>query len=52
MKSGKSSYYKQKYERIMKRYDKKRAIIAIARMILAAIYQRLSTGEICNPTDL
>ena len=31
---------------------KKRAIIAIARMILTAIYQMLSTGEAWNPTDL
>ena len=52
MKSDKSPYYKQKYERTMKRRGKKRAIIAIARMILTAIYQILSTGEIWNPTDL
>lgn len=51
-KSDKSPYYKQKYERIMKRHGKKRAIIAIARMILTAIYQILSTGEGWNPTDL
>ena len=51
-KSDKSPYYKQKYERIMKRRGKKRAIIAIARMILTAIYQMLSTGEAWNPTDL
>lgn len=31
---------------------KKRAIIAIARMILTAIYQMLSTGEQWNPSDL
>ena len=36
----------------MKRRGKKRAIISIARMILTAIYQMLSTGEACNPTDL
>jgi len=36
----------------MKRRGKKRAIIAIARMILTAIYQMLSTGEAWNPTDL
>ena len=52
MKSDKSPYYKQKYERIMKRRGKKRAIIAIARMILTAIFQMLSTGEVWNPTDL
>ena len=52
VKSDKSPYYKQKYERIMKRRGKKCAIIAIARMILTAIYQILSTGEAWNPTDL
>ncbi len=31
---------------------KKRAIIAIARMILTAIFQMLSTGEQWNPSDL
>ena len=31
---------------------KKRAIIAIARMILTAIYNMFSTGEVWNPTDL
>ncbi len=36
----------------MKRRGKKRVIIAIARMILTAVYQILSTGEVWNPTDL
>ena len=52
MKSDKSPYYKKKYEALVKRRGKKRAIIAIARMILTAIYQMLSTGEIWNPSDL
>ena len=52
VKSDKSPYYKAKYERIMKRRGKKRAIIAIARMILTAAYHMLSTGEVWNPTDL
>ena len=52
MKSDKYPYYKTKYERIMKRRGKKRAIIAIARMILTAVYQMLSTGETWNPSDL
>ena len=52
VKSDKSPYYQQKYDRIMKLRGKKRAIIAIARMILTAIYQMLSTGEAWNPTDL
>lgn len=47
-----SPYYALKYERIAKRRGKKRAIVAIARMILTAIYSMLSTGEIWNPVDL
>lgn len=52
VKSTASPYYKTKYERIAKRRGKKRAVIAIARMILTAIYQMLSTGEAWNPCDL
>lgn len=52
VKSDKSPYYQTKYERIMKRRGKKRAIIAIARMILTAVYQMLSTGETWNPSGL
>ena len=52
VKSDKSPYYKNKYESLVKRRGKKRAIIAIARMILTAIYQMLSTGEVWNPSDL
>ncbi len=52
VKSTKSSYYRVKYERITKRRGKKRAIIAIARMILTAVFMMLSTGEIFNPCDL
>ncbi len=48
----KNPYYRSKYERIYKRRGKKRAIIAIARMILIAIYHMLSTWEVWNPTDL
>ena len=48
----KPPYYKKKYESLVKRRGKKRAIIAIARMILTAIYQMLSTGEVWNPSDL
>ncbi|MFQ6964501.1 MAG: hypothetical protein ACLRR6_10635 [Oscillospiraceae bacterium] len=42
-------YYKLKYERIAKRRGKKRAIIAIARMILTAVYSMFCTGEVWNP---
>jgi transposase len=52
VKTKSSPYYAIKYERIAKRRGKKRAIIAIARMILTAVYQMLSTGEVWNPVDL
>ena len=45
-------YYKVKYENIARRRGKKRAIIAIARMILTAIYHMFKTGEVFCPTDL
>jgi len=52
VKAKDTPYYKHKYERISKRRGKKRAIIAIARMILTAIYHMLKTGELWNPVDL
>lgn len=52
VKSNTSPYYRIKYERIYKRRGKKRAIIAIARMILTAIYHMFTTGELFNPSDL
>ena len=52
VKSDKSPYYKKKYESLVKRRSKKRAVIAIARMILTVIYRMLSTGEVWNPSDL
>ena len=55
VKDKQNPYYALKYESIAKRRGKKRAIIAIARMILTAIYSMLSTGstgEIWNPVDL
>ena len=48
----KQPYFRLKYERIMKRRGKKRAIIAIARMILTSVFAMLSTGEVLNPCDL
>ena len=45
-------YYALKYGHIVKRRGKKRAIIAIARMILTAVFSMFSTGEIWNPVDL
>lgn len=52
VKATESSYYRLKYEQISKRRGKKRAIIAIARMILTAIFNMMSTGEVWNPCDL
>lgn len=52
VKSKDNPYYRIKYEHIAKRRGKKRAIIAIARMILTTVYYMLSTGEIFNPCDL
>jgi len=52
VKAKDTPYYKHKYERISKRRGKKRAIIAIARMILTAIYHMFKTGELWNPVDL
>ena len=45
-------YYANKFNKISKRRGKKRAIIAIARKILVAIYHMLKTGEVFNPSDM
>lgn len=42
-------HYRNRYEAIKHRRGHKRAIIAIARMMLTAIYNMLSTGELFNP---
>jgi transposase len=52
VKSTKNPDYKLKYEAISKRRGKKRAIIAIARMILTAAYHVISKNEAFNPCDL
>lgn len=52
VKSTQTPYYRIKYNAIAKRRGKKRAIIAIARMILTAVFHMLSTGEVWNPVDL
>lgn len=52
VKSTASPYYRIKYERLVKRRGKKRAIIAIARMILTAVFHMFSTGAVWNPSDL
>ena len=45
-------YCKVKYENIARRRGKKRAIIAVARMILTAIYHMFKTGGGFCPTGL
>ena len=52
VKDKKNPYYRIKHEQIVRRRGKKRAIIAIARMILTAMFHMLSTGEVWNPSDL
>jgi transposase len=52
VKSNDFPYYQNKFIRISKRRGKKRAIIAIARMILTAIFVMLKNGEAWNPVDL
>ena len=45
-------YFAMKYYRLIRRKEKKVAIVAIARMMLTCIYQMLSTGEAFHPVDL
>lgn len=52
IKSNSEPYYKIKYTNIKKRRGHKKAIIAIARMMLVASYHILLTGEVFNPSDL
>ena len=42
-------HYRARFEAIKRRRGHKRAIIAIARMMLTAIYHMLSNGEFFNP---
>ena len=50
--SKSNPYYRIKYNRIKKRRGHKKAIIAIARMLLVNIYYILSAGEVYNPCDM
>ena len=52
VKDKRCDYYTRKFNKISKRRGKKRAIIAIARKILVAIYHILKTGEVFNPSDI
>ncbi len=47
----KNPYFRIKYERIKKRRGHKRAIVAIARMILTCLYHMLLKREPFNPSD-
>ena len=40
-----------KYKRLRKRRGHKRAIVAIARMMLTCVYHMLTTGEVFSPSD-
>jgi len=51
MADKKNTYFAIKYQRIKKRRGHKKAIIAIARMMLVCIYHMLQTGECFNPSD-
>ena len=46
-----NGYFGTKYRRIKKRRGHKKAIIAIARMMLTCIYHMILTGESFHPTD-
>ena len=51
VKSKKEPYFAIKYERIAKRRGKKKAVIAIARMMLSSIYHMLSENKDFHPCD-
>ncbi len=51
VKSRKEPYFAIKYQRLAKRRGKKKAIIAIARMMLTSIYHMLSDNEDFHPDD-
>lgn len=51
VKSKKEPYFAIKYQRIAKRRGKKKAIIAIARMMLTSIYHMLSEDKDFRPDD-
>lgn len=51
VKSKKEPYFAIKYQHLAKRRGKKKAIIAIARMMLTSIYHMLSDNEDFHPDD-
>lgn len=50
-KCAKEPYFARKYLKLKKRRGHKKAIIAIARMMLVCIYHMILTGETFNPSD-
>jgi transposase len=52
IKSKSEPYFAMKYQRIKKRRGHKKAIIAVARMMLVCIYHMISRGEYFNPCDI
>ena len=52
VKSKKQPYFADKYHKLKRRRGHKKAIIAIARMMLTCIYHMVLTGEVFNPSDL
>jgi transposase len=52
VKSKKQPYFAVKYHKLKRRRGHKKAIIAIARMMLTCIYHMVLTGEVFNPSDL
>ncbi len=52
VKDKKQPYFAIKYQNIKKRRGHKKAVIAVARMMLTCIYHLISTGETFNPSDL
>jgi hypothetical protein len=51
IKDKKEPYFAVKYTKIKKRRGHKKAIIAVARMMLTCIYNMMLTGEVFNPSD-
>lgn len=51
VRSADDDYFAVKYKRLKKRRGHKKAIVAIARMMLTCIYHMLSTGEAFHPSD-
>lgn len=52
IKDKENPYFKNKYDRIKKRRGHKRAIIAVARMILTCIYHMFLKKEAFQPSDI